>query len=47
MTAGVAFLTTLNRIRDRHPCESGWRKLLAHLGGVVFGVAVACWILGA
>jgi hypothetical protein len=24
--------TTLNRIRDHHPCEKGWRKLLAGLG---------------
>ncbi len=24
--------TTLNRIRARHPCEDGWRKLLAGLG---------------
>ena len=24
--------TTLNRIRVHHPCESGWRKLLLHLG---------------
>ena len=24
--------TTLNRIRAKGPCESGWRKLLAHLG---------------
>lgn len=24
--------TTLNQIREKSPCESGWRKLLAHLG---------------
>lgn len=24
--------TTLNRIRAHGPCESGWKKLLAHLG---------------
>ena len=24
--------TTLNLIRERSPCESGWKKLLAHLG---------------
>ena len=24
--------TTLNTIRSHGPCESGWRKLLAHLG---------------
>jgi hypothetical protein len=24
--------TTLNRIRAKSPCESGWKKLLAHLG---------------
>ena len=24
--------TTLNRIRTCHPCESGWTKLLKHLG---------------
>ena len=24
--------TTLNRIREHGPCESRWRKLLAHLG---------------
>ena len=24
--------TTLNRIRAHSPCESGWKKLLAHLG---------------
>ena len=24
--------TTLNKIREHSPCESGWRKLLAHLG---------------
>jgi hypothetical protein len=24
--------TTLNRIRAKGPCESGWRKLLAHVG---------------
>ena len=24
--------TTLNRIREHSPCESGWKKLLAHLG---------------
>ncbi len=24
--------TTLNEIRKHSPCESGWRKLLAHLG---------------
>ena len=24
--------TTLNRIRKHSPCESGWKKLLAHLG---------------
>lgn len=27
-----ASTTTLNRIRAAKPCESGWRKLLAHLG---------------
>jgi hypothetical protein len=25
-------ITTLNQIRAHHPCEDGWRKLLAHLG---------------
>ena len=24
--------TTLNKIREKSPCASGWRKLLAHLG---------------
>lgn len=24
--------TTLNRIREHHPCTNGWRKLLSHLG---------------
>ena len=24
--------TTLNKIRDKSPCEDGWKKLLAHLG---------------
>ena len=24
--------TTLNRIREHHPCEEGWKKLLRHLG---------------
>ena len=24
--------TTLNKIREHSPCESGWKKLLAHLG---------------
>lgn len=24
--------TSLNDIRSKHPCEEGWRKLLAHLG---------------
>lgn len=24
--------TTLNKIRAHHPCESGWVKLLKHLG---------------
>ena len=24
--------TTLNKIRAEHPCEDGWKKLLAHLG---------------
>jgi hypothetical protein len=24
--------TTLNKIRAQHPCESGWKKLLAYLG---------------
>lgn len=24
--------TTLNKIRDKHPCKSGWGKLLKHLG---------------
>ena len=24
--------TTLNKIRARSPCESGWTKLLEHLG---------------
>ena len=24
--------TTLNKIRAHHPCESGWLKLLTHLG---------------
>ena len=24
--------TTLNRIREHSPCESGWKKLLAYLG---------------
>lgn len=24
--------TTLNRIREHHPCITGWRKLLQHLG---------------
>lgn len=24
--------TTLNRIREHRPCESGWKKLLNHLG---------------
>jgi hypothetical protein len=24
--------TTLNKIRAHHPCESGWKKLLSHLG---------------
>jgi hypothetical protein len=28
----AVFCTTLNRIRAKGPCESGWRKLLAHLG---------------
>ena len=26
------YCTTLNRIREHHPCESGWVKLLSHLG---------------
>ena len=24
--------TTLNRIREHHPCKDGWEKLLRHLG---------------
>ena len=24
--------TTLNKIREQHPCKSGWAMLLAHLG---------------
>lgn len=24
--------TTLNKIREHHPCEEGWTKLLKHLG---------------
>ena len=24
--------TTLNKIRAKHPCEEGWKKLLTHLG---------------
>jgi hypothetical protein len=28
----VVFTSTLNVIRKNSPCESGWRKLLAHLG---------------
>jgi hypothetical protein len=24
--------TTLNKIRDKSPCENGWKKLLTHLG---------------
>jgi hypothetical protein len=24
--------TTLNKIRERNPCSSGWKKLLTHLG---------------
>ena len=28
----VIFTTTLSAIRDCRPCESGWKKLLAHLG---------------
>ena len=24
--------TTLNAIRDKHPCANGWKKLLANLG---------------
>lgn len=28
----AVYCTTLNRIRAKGPCESGWRKLLAHLG---------------
>ena len=24
--------TTLNKIRDSHPCKGSWQKLLAHLG---------------
>jgi hypothetical protein len=28
----MTFCTTLNRIRAKGPCESGWKKLLAHLG---------------
>jgi len=24
--------TTLNKIRERHPCTEGWKKLLGHLG---------------
>lgn len=26
------YCTTLNRIRKHDPCESGWKKLLSHLG---------------
>ena len=26
------FFTTLNRIRAAHPCSTGWKKLLHHLG---------------
>ncbi len=25
-------VTTLNKIRAHHPCESGWKTLLKHLG---------------
>lgn len=28
----VPLTTTLAAIRAKHPCEDGWRKLLAHLG---------------
>ena len=28
----MTLTTTLNRIREHSPCESGWKKLLAHLG---------------
>jgi hypothetical protein len=28
----VVFITTLNAIRAKGPCEDGWKKLLAHLG---------------
>ena len=31
-TRPTPITTTLNRIRARHPCEDGWRKLLAGLG---------------
>ena len=28
----MELFTTLNKIRAHSPCESGWKKLLAHLG---------------
>ena len=31
----MAALLTLSAIRAKRPCESGWRKLLAHLGKTV------------
>ena len=30
--AGMAFVTTLNKIREHSPCTGGWRKLLTYLG---------------
>lgn len=32
MTKSSKITTTLNAIREHSPCESGWRKLLKHLG---------------
>lgn len=32
MWAGFVMTTTLNKLRAHSPCESGWKKLLAHLG---------------
>ncbi|WP_291449087.1 putative immunity protein [Desulfovibrio sp.] len=29
------FFTTLNRIRSTKPCQSGWKKLLRHLGKIM------------
>ena len=29
------FFTTLNRIRSAKPCQSGWKKLLRHLGKTI------------